>query len=117
VPISEPPVNKVRRAASQGKGWLLLYPYYVQDPPGWGSECNPPCLRQQPRDEMYALSGIGNSKVGDNTARVLVRSPAPLVAIRTYVGNGLRRWLYDACVRLFLVGLEVSRRNCNCSVP
>jgi len=65
----------------------------------------------------YALSGIGNSKVGDNTARVLVHSPAPLVAIRTYVGNGLRRWLYDACLRLFLVGLDVSSRNCNCSVP
>lgn len=64
----------------------------------------------------YALSGIGNPKVGDNTARVLVHSPAPLVATRTYVGIGLRRWLYDACLRLFLVGLDVSRRNCNCNV-
>jgi hypothetical protein len=39
--------------------------------------------------------------VGDNTARVLVHSPAPLVAVRTHVGNGLRRWLYHACLRLF----------------
>jgi hypothetical protein len=50
----------------------------------------------------YALGGIGNPKaVGDNTARFLVHSPAPLVATRTYVGIGLRRWLYDACLRLF----------------
>jgi hypothetical protein len=67
-------------------------------------------------DEMLLLSGIRNAKVGDNTARLLVHSPAPLVATRTDVGIGLRCWLYDACLRLRLVGLDVSRRNSDCSV-